>query len=156
LLNKIEDHIRTDAGPSTLIDLGREFHSTCTSETLDAKRIDGDVATLHDVLLDEPLSFVVLEEAEVTAKVDWLLTGEEPPTATPVATPEATPVSPPEATPVSSPEATPIATPVGSVMNAAMTRRMQMGCNARHPSRRFACVVPGDPRGRRVQGIIAD
>jgi LCP family protein required for cell wall assembly len=87
LLNAVEDHIRTDADPTTLIDLGREFHSSCTAETLDAKRINGEVRTLHDVLLDEPLSFVVLTEAEVAAKVNWLLTGEEPPTPTPNATP---------------------------------------------------------------------
>ncbi len=81
LLDAVEDHIRTDAGPTTLVDLGREFHSTCTAETLDAKRINGEVVTLHDVLLNQPLSFVVLAEAEVVAKVDWLLTGEEPPEA---------------------------------------------------------------------------
>ncbi|MEJ7902212.1 MAG: LCP family protein, partial [Thermomicrobiales bacterium] len=111
LLDAVEDHIRTDAGPTTLVDLGREFHSTCTAETLDAKRINGEVVTLHDVLLNEPLSFVVLAEAEVAAKIDWLLTGEEPPTATPAATPEARP------------DATPVATGV----NAAGTPRTRLG-----------------------------
>jgi LCP family protein required for cell wall assembly len=92
LLDTLEDHIRTDADPATLIDLGRDFHASCTAETLDAKRINGEVRTMHDVLLDEPLSFVILAEAEVSEKVHWLLTGEEPPSATPVATPVASPV----------------------------------------------------------------
>jgi LCP family protein required for cell wall assembly len=100
LLNAVEDHIRTDADPTTLIDFGRDFHSSCTAETLDAKRISGEVRTLHDVLLDEPLSFVVLAEAEVAAKVNWLLTGEEPHTPPPNATPDATPAATPVGTPV--------------------------------------------------------
>ena len=100
LLDAVEDHIRTDADPTTLIDLAREFHTSCTAETLDAKRINGEVRTLHDVLLDEPLSFVVLAEAEVAAKVNWLLTGQEPPTPTATPTPNATPAATPVATPV--------------------------------------------------------
>jgi len=114
LLDTVEDHIRTDADPTTLIDLGRDFHASCTAETLDAKRISGEVRTLYDPLLDEPLSFVVLAEGEVSAKVNWLLTGEEPATATPDATPIATPV----------------ASPVGSDQGSAVTRSTSPGKNS--------------------------
>jgi len=118
LLNAVEDHIRTDADPTTLIDFGRDFHSSCTAETLDAKRISGEVRTLHDVLLDEPLSFVVLAEAEVAAKVNWLLTGEEPHTPPPNATPDATPA------------ATPVGTPVALGKTTAVKRRTPPGGNS--------------------------
>ncbi len=89
LLDAVEDHVRTDADLSTLIDLGKEFHSTCTAKSLETMSITGDVATMHDAIFDEPLSFVVLEPAEVEAKLNWLLTGEKPPSATPEASPAA-------------------------------------------------------------------
>ena len=121
LFDAVEDHVRTDASLTRLVDLGRDFHSTCTAQSLDAKRINGEVATLHDVLLNQPLSFVVLDELEVEQKVNWLLTGEEPPTATPIASPEATPVA---GTPLASPvPGSPEATPAESRSPVAVTRR---------------------------------
>jgi LCP family protein required for cell wall assembly len=95
LLDAIDDHVRTDADVSTLIDLGKEFHSTCTAESLDTMSITGDVAMMHDAVFDEPLSFVVLQPSEVEEKLHWLLTGEAPPSATPETSPaaEATPAA---------------------------------------------------------------
>lgn len=90
LLESVEDHVRTDASPTRLVDLGREYHSTCTAETLVAKRVLGEVATAEDAVLKEPLSFVLLEEEEIADKVDWLLTGAETAPATPEASPAAT------------------------------------------------------------------
>ena len=121
LFDTVEDHVRTDASLTTLIDLGRRFHSTCTSESLDARRINGEVATLYDVVLDQPLSFVVLDQQDVEEKIDWLLTGEEPPAPEPIATPVATPIA---ATPEASPSpGTPVATPVRGRHRAVLARR---------------------------------
>jgi len=124
LFDAVEDHVRTDASLTTLVDLGRTYHSTCTADSLDAKRINGEVTWLYDVLLDQPLSFVVLDPDDVEEKVEWLLTGEEPPTPTPAATPVASPVA---ATPVATPPpGTPAATPArGNRSRRGQARRMQ-------------------------------
>jgi LCP family protein required for cell wall assembly len=89
LLDTVEDHVRTDAGPRRLIELGRRFHPTCTGETLATKRIPGEIATLNDEIFNQPLSFVVLDVAEVTEKVKWLLSGDEPEIGPAAATPAA-------------------------------------------------------------------
>ena len=59
LLAAVEGHVRTDLGPTEMIDLGQEFRSSCTSETLETDHLNGSVVTMYDDLLQMDLSFVV-------------------------------------------------------------------------------------------------
>lgn len=81
LLSTVQGHVRTDLGPADMIGLAQEFRSTCTSETLDARRLDGSVATRHDDLLKLQLSFVLVEHAEIQQKVAWLTGTQQPDTS---------------------------------------------------------------------------
>ncbi len=68
----LADHIRTDVGPTTIVDLGADYLDTCTASSLETRTIPGDVATLHDDLLQAPLSFVVSDATAIRDSVDWL------------------------------------------------------------------------------------
>jgi anionic cell wall polymer biosynthesis LytR-Cps2A-Psr (LCP) family protein len=72
LLGAVEGHVRTDVGPTEMIDLGQEFRSSCTSETLETDHLNGSVATMYDDLLQMDLSFVVVDQTELQQKVAWL------------------------------------------------------------------------------------
>jgi LCP family protein required for cell wall assembly len=76
LLDAVDDHVRTDMRPRRLTNLAREYQASCTAETLETSRIEGDIAMLPDALFNQDLSFVVLDDAEVQSKVAWLV-GEE-------------------------------------------------------------------------------
>jgi LCP family protein required for cell wall assembly len=72
LLSAVEGHVRTDMGPKQMVDLGQRFRSGCTSETLETARLEGTVSTMYDDLMQQDLSFVVIDEAEISQKVAWL------------------------------------------------------------------------------------
>jgi len=69
----LTDHIRTDLGPTDIVDLGTDYLDTCTSASLETRTIPGDVALLHDDLMQMQLSFVVSDPAAIQDSVDWLL-----------------------------------------------------------------------------------
>lgn len=69
----LSDHIRTDLGPATIVDLGAEHLDSCTAESLETRTIPGDVTMLYDELLQMQLSFVVSDGNDVRETVDWLL-----------------------------------------------------------------------------------
>lgn len=75
LLNAVEGHVKTDLSPIELIGLANDFRSTCTDATLEADNLMGEVATHPDPLLNMPLSYVIVDLAEIESKVRWL-TGE--------------------------------------------------------------------------------
>jgi LCP family protein required for cell wall assembly len=76
LLSTVEGHVRTDLGPNAMVDIAQAFRSTCTAETLETNRIEGTVAWAYDDLMGQELSFVLVDEAEVRAKVQWLIGGD--------------------------------------------------------------------------------
>jgi LCP family protein required for cell wall assembly len=76
LLSAVEGHIRTDLEPAEMIQLAQDFRSGCTAETLETARLEGSVENTWDDLLEMELSFVIVDPAEVEAKVAWLR-GEE-------------------------------------------------------------------------------
>ncbi|MGH2562394.1 MAG: LCP family protein [Thermomicrobiales bacterium] len=71
----IRDHLRTDLNPAEMLALGTWFRGSCTEETLQLMSMDGTIATRDDPLLKMPLSFVIVDPAEVRRKVDDLLHG---------------------------------------------------------------------------------
>jgi len=71
----LADHIRTDFGPTAIVDLGASYLDTCTSASLETSTIPGNVALLHDDLMQMQLSFVVSDPTTVQDSVDWLLGG---------------------------------------------------------------------------------
>ena len=78
VLNAMENHFKTDLSPTDLIGMAKQYHSSCTSDTLKVEHLRGDVATYPDPLLDMNLSYVVIWPQEREMKVDWLLNGTEP------------------------------------------------------------------------------
>ncbi|MDQ3540625.1 MAG: LCP family protein [Chloroflexota bacterium] len=69
----LEAHMRTDLGLTAMLDIVREFQSTCTADTLETETLPGTTATLPDPLLEMDLSYVIVEEADVRRLVAWLL-----------------------------------------------------------------------------------
>jgi LCP family protein required for cell wall assembly len=72
LLSSVEGHVRTDMGPKQMVELGQRFRSGCTAETLETSRLEGTVANMYDDLMQQELSFVVVDQAEIVRKVAWL------------------------------------------------------------------------------------
>jgi LCP family protein required for cell wall assembly len=73
VLPQLDSHVRTDLSPLEMIALGTKFASTCTDETLVTMKLDGTVATFDDPLFNMPLSYVVIDPAEVQRKVEELM-----------------------------------------------------------------------------------
>ena len=69
----LADHIRTDLGPTDIVDLGTDYLDTCTATSLETRTIAGEVAMLYDDLMQMQLSFVVSDETAIQESVDWLL-----------------------------------------------------------------------------------
>ncbi len=87
-LNAVEGHFKTDLSVREMMSMGTTYRDDCTADTLETSKIEGEIATFPDPLLKMDLSYVVLDEREIAAKVEWLL-GEDGANAasTPVATP---------------------------------------------------------------------
>ncbi len=72
LLSAVGDHLRTDLSAKQMVEIGQQFRSGCTAETLETSRLEGTVETLYDDLMQQDLSFVVVEPNEIQQKVAWL------------------------------------------------------------------------------------
>jgi LCP family protein required for cell wall assembly len=72
LLSAVEGHVRTDLGPKQMIDLGQEFHDSCTADSLDVAHLDGNIADAYDDIMEQDLSLVHITEVEIQRKVAWL------------------------------------------------------------------------------------
>jgi hypothetical protein len=72
LLSAVQGHVRTDLGATEMVEIGQQFRSGCTAETLETSRLEGTIATLYDDLMLQELSFVQVDEGEIRTKVAWL------------------------------------------------------------------------------------
>jgi LCP family protein required for cell wall assembly len=72
LLSTVEGHVRTDLGPGEIVDLGQEFRSSCTAETLETAGLEGNISDSYDEIMEEELSFVHIDQEEIERKVAWL------------------------------------------------------------------------------------
>ncbi len=73
LMGMLGSNTRSDLGLGDILDLARTFTSTCTADTLQTETLAGTVATFPDPLLKMDLSYVVVDPAELMAKLEWLL-----------------------------------------------------------------------------------
>ena len=73
LLPQLSDHVRTDLTPAEMLALASTFASRCTEQSLVTLHLDGTVATYNDPLYNVPLSYVVVDPAEVQQKVAELM-----------------------------------------------------------------------------------
>lgn len=73
LLDAVEGHVRTDLDLSDMIDIGQEFRGSCTADTLETALLEGTLASDYDEIMEENLSFVLLDQDEIDRKVEWLL-----------------------------------------------------------------------------------
>ncbi|MGI8975632.1 MAG: LCP family protein [Thermomicrobiales bacterium] len=73
LLGAVDGHIKTDFSAVDLIGLAIDFRSSCTETSVEVDTLNGTVQTLPDSLLNMPLSFVVVDPADIEQKVEWLL-----------------------------------------------------------------------------------
>jgi LCP family protein required for cell wall assembly len=72
-LENIEGHFKTDLKPTSLISIANDFRSTCSFSALEASRLDGSIGNDWDELEEMQLSFVHVQNTEVSGKVGWLL-----------------------------------------------------------------------------------
>lgn len=73
LLGMLDSNARTDLGLGDILGLAKTFTSTCTADTLETETLAGTVATYPDPMLKMDLSYVIVDPAELQAKLDWLL-----------------------------------------------------------------------------------
>jgi LCP family protein required for cell wall assembly len=69
ILPALKAHIRTDLRPAELIDLARQYRSTCTAESIRLFSLSGTVSKFDDPLLRRPLDYFVVTDAEIRQKV---------------------------------------------------------------------------------------
>ncbi len=75
LLPVLEDHLRTDLSPAEIVALAQRFRGSCTPQTLSVAMLDGTIATFDDPLVHQPLSYLVIDEAEIVREREILLRG---------------------------------------------------------------------------------
>ena len=73
LLPAIGDNLRTDLSISQLVNIATTYKTICTEEAVSMVHLEGEIATYDDPLLQMPLSYVVIDEAEIRRKVTDLL-----------------------------------------------------------------------------------
>jgi LCP family protein required for cell wall assembly len=71
-LDMLESHVRTDLSPTDMVDLAQRFRSGCTADTLETASLEGTVELAYDDIMEEDLSFVLIEDEEIERKVAWL------------------------------------------------------------------------------------
>jgi LCP family protein required for cell wall assembly len=73
LVPSLGDRLRTDLGQSDMLSLAEQYGSSCTDDSVEFLHLDGGIATFDDPLLNLPLSYVVVDEAELRRKVAELI-----------------------------------------------------------------------------------
>jgi LCP family protein required for cell wall assembly len=72
-LPAVQNNLRTDLSVSQMIDLASTYRSICTEDAVTMMRLEGEIATFDDPILNMPLSYVVVDEAEIRRKVAALI-----------------------------------------------------------------------------------
>ena len=73
LLPAVEQNVRTDLAVTDMVSLGSTYRSICSEEAITLLRLEGELATYDDPLIQAPLSYVIVDEAEIRRKVAALL-----------------------------------------------------------------------------------
>ncbi len=73
LLPAVRQHVRTDLSAAEIAGFALTYRDTCTADRLDVFRLEGYGATFDDPLLNLPLWYLVVDEAEIHRKVQMLL-----------------------------------------------------------------------------------
>jgi LCP family protein required for cell wall assembly len=73
LVPSLGDRLRTDLGQSDMLSLAEQYGTSCTDDSVEFLTLDGSIATFDDPLLNMPLSYVVIDEAELRRKVAELI-----------------------------------------------------------------------------------
>jgi LCP family protein required for cell wall assembly len=72
-LPAVQDNLRTDLSVSQMVDIATTYRSICTEDAVTMLKLEGEIETHDDPLLEMPLSYVIVDEAEVRQKVASLL-----------------------------------------------------------------------------------
>ena len=73
LQRAVAENLRTDFGIPEMVDMANTYRSICTEDAITLMRLEGQIATFDDPILQMPLSYVVIDEAEIRRKVASLL-----------------------------------------------------------------------------------
>lgn len=73
LLPAVESNLRTDLSPSEITGIGLDYKSRCTDSNINMLRLQGSQGTFQDPLIKMPLSYVIVDEAEIRRQVASLL-----------------------------------------------------------------------------------
>lgn len=76
LLDAVEGHFKSDLSAQEMISMATEYRDDCTPATLETATMEGAIETHPDPLLNLPLSYVILSDEEIQARVEWLI-GED-------------------------------------------------------------------------------
>jgi hypothetical protein len=69
LLPAVEANVRTDLAVTDMVSIGSTYRTICAEEAVTLLRLEGELATFDDPLIQAPLSYVVVDEAEIRRKV---------------------------------------------------------------------------------------
>ena len=73
LLPAMEQNVRTDLAVTDMVSIGSTYREICSDEAITLLRLEGELATFDDPLIQAPLSYVIVDEAEIRRKVAALL-----------------------------------------------------------------------------------
>lgn len=73
LLPAVKANLRTDLSAQDMASIASDYRSRCTPDKVAMLTLDGGIATYQDPLLNLPLSYVIVDPAEIKAKVAELL-----------------------------------------------------------------------------------
>lgn len=73
LLPAVEDNLRTDFSPTEMASIAMDYQSRCTESTVTMMRLEGAGVTYDDPLLQMPLYYIEVDEAELRGKVAALI-----------------------------------------------------------------------------------
>lgn len=73
LLPPLSDHVRTDLSPAEMIALAKQYRTTCAGDAITMDSLQGSVQLLEDPMFQIPLSYNIVDDAEIRRKVATLL-----------------------------------------------------------------------------------
>ena len=69
LLPAVEENLRTDLSPTQMASIAMDYRDRCTESTVSMIRLEGSAATYDDPLLQMPLYYIEVDQAEIRSKV---------------------------------------------------------------------------------------
>ncbi len=73
ILGSVEGHFKTDLSVTSLVSMAGKYRDYCTANQIESDGLEGTIANEYDEMMGQELSFVLVSQEEIDAKVRWLL-----------------------------------------------------------------------------------